>query len=75
MLIFRCKFFHEVLDEEPAGQTPLCAHIRAIVRDVTPIADTLRFNRQKVAVVIATDGESSDGNLAEALQPLINVNS
>ena len=27
----------------------------------------------KVAVVIATDGESSDGNMAQALQPLINL--
>lgn len=28
------------------------------------------MNRQKVAVIIATDGESSDGDIAAAMQPL-----
>ena len=43
------------------------------MREVTAIADTLRAHRQKVAVIIATDGESSDGNVANAIEPLINV--
>lgn len=30
----------------------------------------LRANGQKAVVVIATDGESSDGNMAEAMKPL-----
>lgn len=61
------------MDEEPAGQTPLCSHINGVVKEITAIAETLRANHQKVAVIIATDGESSDGNVAQALQPLINV--
>ena len=31
---------------------------------------TLRANNQRVAVVIATDGESSDGDIAAAMAPL-----
>lgn len=31
---------------------------------------TLRDNRQRVAVIIATDGESSDGDMAVAMAPL-----
>jgi precorrin-6B methylase 1 len=31
---------------------------------------SLRANQQKVAVIIATDGESSDGDIATAMAPL-----
>lgn len=30
----------------------------------------LRANGQKACVIIATDGESSDGDIAEAMRPL-----
>ena len=33
----------------------------------------LRANGQKACVIIATDGESSDGNIAEAMAPLKNL--
>merc|ERR1719223_1681857 len=63
-------FLGEVLQEEPAGQTPLCAHIATIVAEITSVKDLLKANNQKAAVVICTDGESSDGNVADALRPL-----
>lgn len=67
------KFFREVLSESPAGPTPLCMHIEAIVQCIQSVEHELRANGQKAVVMIATDGESSDGNVAEALRPLTNV--
>ena len=63
-------FAKEVIAEGPAGQTPLCAHINCVVRAITKMAPTLRANGQKAAVIIATDGESTDGSVSEAMKPL-----
>jgi hypothetical protein len=62
-----------VLYEAPSGGTPLCRHIGEIAEKITAIAPTLRARGQKAAVVIATDGESSDGDLALAMRPLKNL--
>ncbi len=67
------QFLRETLQESPAGPTPLCAHITAVVQNIESMEDELRANGQKAVVVIATDGESSDGNVAEALKPLTKV--
>lgn len=64
------NFATEVFQQSPAGQTPLCEHITAVVKQITEIADDLRSRNQKVAVIIATDGEASDGDVTEALRPL-----
>lgn len=66
-------FLREVMRESPAGPTPLCAHIRAIVANIESIAPSLRERGQKAVVVIATDGESTDGDVALALKPLTHV--
>ena len=58
------------LDESPDGGTPLCRHVREVIAKITPMAATLRANGQKVALVICTDGEPSDGNIVEAMRPL-----
>ena len=63
-------FAKEVIAEGPAGQTPLCAHIHCVVKAITKMAPALRANGQKAAVIIATDGESTDGNVSEAMKPL-----
>lgn len=67
------KFLREALMESPAGPTPLCTHITAVVQCIQSVEKELRANNQKAVVVIATDGESSDGNVAEALKPLTDV--
>ena len=54
----------------PAGQTPLCEHIETVVNNIKSVEDALRANNQKAIVVIATDGEASDGDVATALKPL-----
>lgn len=51
--------FIRLLDGSPNGGTPLCFHINEVVRDITFQAEA--------RVVIATDGEASDGNVAEAV--------
>jgi hypothetical protein len=62
-----------VLDSSPAGATPLCRHIRAITAQISGMEQQLRANNQLACVVIATDGESSDGDIAAAMQPLKNL--
>lgn len=47
-------FFKEVLEESPGGQTPLCEHIRAVVKSIQQVEHELRANNQKAAVIIAT---------------------
>ena len=60
-----------LFSNSPNGGTPLCHHIRAVTQEVEMIkASGVLLPGMKVAVVIATDGESSDGDVAEALQPL-----
>jgi hypothetical protein len=64
------KFLLDLLDDEPAGQTPLCAQIRVIVENIKSIESELRDRHKRAAVIIATDGESTDGDVARALKPL-----
>mmetsp|Transcript_31471 Transcript_31471/g.53094 ORF Transcript_31471/g.53094 Transcript_31471/m.53094 type:complete len:275 (+) Transcript_31471:499-1323(+) len=67
------SFMKDVMEDTPAGTTPLCAQINAVVQSISSIAEALRKNNQKVTVMIATDGESSDGNVADALRPLTDL--
>lgn len=64
------KFAMEVFDEAPAGQTPLCEHISCVIAAIRSLEADLRANNQKAAVIIATDGESTDGSVADAMRPL-----
>jgi len=59
-----------LLDGQPAGGTPLCRHIRDVIAQITVMAPQLRANGHRAVVVIATDGESSDGDIAAAMRPL-----
>lgn len=60
----------ERFDMSPGGGTPLCHHIRQIVQEIRNAEATLRANGQRACIVICTDGESSDGSIAEAMKPL-----
>ena len=59
-----------ILEGSPNGGTPLCRHIREVVAQILTAEPELRACGQKACVIIATDGEASDGNIAEALRPL-----
>lgn len=62
-----------VFDRSPNGGTPLCFHVQAIVQTIIKMAPELRASNQRALVIICTDGEASDGNLADALKPLQNL--
>eukprot|EP01031_Cornospumella_fuschlensis_P043754 gene43754-53506_t len=63
----------EAFKQGPAGGTPLCRHIREIISEIQAVEHQLRAAGQKAVVIICTDGESSDGNVAEALRPIKNL--
>eukprot|EP01035_Chromulina_nebulosa_P021816 gene21816-28234_t len=60
----------DAFDRSPSGGTPLCRHISEIVQQIRSFESQLRANSQKACVIICTDGESSDGDIAEAMKPL-----
>jgi hypothetical protein len=63
----------DALNTQPTGGTPLCKHINDIVMQIRSIEASLRANNQLAMVVIATDGEASDGDVVQALRPLANL--
>lgn len=63
----------QAFSQGPSGGTPLCQHIREVTREIQEVEHSLRAAGQKACVIIATDGESSDGNVADALRPLKNL--
>jgi len=54
----------------PLGRTPLCARVREVIRDIRARESQLRAAGTRALVVIASDGEPSDGSVEEALRPL-----
>ena len=59
-----------LFDQSPGGGTPLCRHIREVTAEVRELEPSLRASGQKVVIIIMTDGEASDGDLAKAMKPL-----
>jgi hypothetical protein len=61
---------NDVLNDGPGGQTPICAQINEVVIKIREIETSLRNSNQRAAVIICTDGQSTDGDVAEAMRPL-----
>mmetsp|Transcript_30799 Transcript_30799/g.51527 ORF Transcript_30799/g.51527 Transcript_30799/m.51527 type:complete len:284 (-) Transcript_30799:1-852(-) len=57
-------------EESPAGQTPICQQVQEVIECIRAQEDELRSTGRKACVIIASDGESTDGNLADAMRPL-----
>jgi len=57
----------------PTGRTPICHQIREVAASVMQRADALRAAGQRHVVIIASDGVSTDGDIAEAMRPLQNL--
>lgn len=64
------ELINEILDDSPGGQTPICAQINEVVLKIQEMEDALRNNNQTAAVIICTDGVSTDGDVATAMKPL-----
>ena len=62
-----------ILESGPSGGTPLCRHINEVIAKVRAMEASLRSSGQKACIIIATDGESSDGDVAAAMRPLQNL--
>jgi hypothetical protein len=60
----------KLVSSSPTGRTPICSRIGHIVNKIAPQAAQLRAAGKRAVVVIATDGVSTDGDLAQALRPL-----
>ena len=58
------------LELPPSGGTPLCAQMRDFIDEVSKQAAALRSEGKRAKLIIATDGEASDGNLSAAMAPL-----
>ena len=58
------------LSDGPRGGTPLCARIGEVIAQIRAVEGTLRQNNKQACVIIMTDGESSDGDLTNAMRPL-----
>lgn len=59
-----------VFEEGPRGTTPLCHHVKEVIKDIKKHERELRAKRQLAVIMIATDGLSSDGDLVQAMKPL-----
>ena len=57
----------------PGGGTPLCRHVDEVVAKIKMLEPELRANGQKAVLVIATDGEPSDGDVTLSLEKLHNL--
>ena len=64
------ELIKEILEDSPGGQTPICAQVHEVVAKIQGMEDSLRALNQRAAVIICTDGISTDGNVADALKPL-----
>lgn len=63
----------QILQSDPVGGTPLCRHIREITSLIKENEPALKQAGQQALVVLATDGESSDGDVITALRPLLQL--
>ena len=63
----------QAFEASPDGGTPLCRHIQEVIAKVTPMAAQLRANGQKVALIIATDGEPRYVSISYGLGPAVSV--
>jgi len=60
----------QTLQGGPGGMTPLCAQIKEVIDRVRREEASLRAQGKRCLVVIASDGQASDGDVAEALRPM-----
>jgi len=60
----------DMVAAQPNGGTPLCAAIKKVVSDIKSQRGALRRAGKRVCVVIASDGQATDGDVAEVMKPL-----
>lgn len=63
----------KIIKSGPHGMTPLCATLNEVVAEIQASAPGLRAARKTACIIVASDGEASDGNVAQALAPLAHL--
>ena len=58
------------LSTEPAGLTPVCKQIREVIESVKAMKAELEASNKIALLIIITDGESTDGDVADMIKPL-----
>ena len=58
------------LSTEPAGLTPVCKQIREVIASVKAMKAELEASNKIALLIIITDGESTDGDVADMIKPL-----
>lgn len=61
------------LNSSPSGKTPLCRHIREVTQKIKDLMPQLVSMSQRACLIISTDGESSDGDIRDAMRPLMGL--
>ena len=59
-----------LLRTKPTGQTPICGKVRYVIARLKSMEADLRAVKKLAVVILLTDGESTDGDAAEAMKPL-----
>jgi hypothetical protein len=62
-----------LIASHPQGGTPLCETIRQVIGEIRTMEARLRATHKTVSLTIATDGAASDGDVAQALAPLLHL--
>jgi hypothetical protein len=60
----------ERFKSRPVEDTPLCAQMTQIINEIEEFSPLLVQHQQRATIIIATDGEPSDGDLGEVLSRL-----
>jgi Mg-chelatase subunit ChlD len=65
-----------VIKSHPGSTTPLIAALNSVIADITRLTPELRAAGRSVSVIIASDGQASDGDMntvKATLAPLANL--
>jgi len=60
----------DMVAAQPGGGTPLCKAVEQVVKDIRAQRGALERAGKRAHVVIASDGQATDGDVAKAMKPL-----
>ena len=58
----------KMMDSKPSGKTPLCGQLRSTRAELAAQAGGLRANGHEALIVLATDGQPTDGSIVDVLE-------
>jgi hypothetical protein len=61
------RILMERFNSKPMGESPICAQMEQIIGEIESFSPVLEQQQKRATIIIATDGEPSDGNLGKLL--------